>query len=173
MKKIRLKKGAYYTKMKFSVLSAQESAIAAKVLLDIKERHGHCGAEILVAEAVAEDHPLHNKFTWEDSKAAHHWRLQEARQITRSIRIILDPKVPEEDQPEIRAFVHVKADDKEIKFEGDSYLPIIDVFESKTYTQQILDRAMDELRGWQKRYSEYKSVFGAVFEAIDGIDLPE
>ncbi len=61
----------------------QEPANLRDVLLAIREKRGALTPEIVVEEAADPMHPLHHRFTWDDSAAAVKWRLHEAGQLLR------------------------------------------------------------------------------------------
>lgn len=61
--------------------------IYATALAAIEQKHGRLTPALVVQEARDEAHPLHDKFTWDDSAAAIQWREQQAREIIRNARI--------------------------------------------------------------------------------------
>jgi hypothetical protein len=65
------------------------------------DRNGVIDAREMVKAAKAKTHPLHDHFTWDDSKAGQLWRLQEAAQL---IIRVLEP-AEEEEGPEVRAYI--------------------------------------------------------------------
>ena len=69
----------------------------------LRDRDGKIETLLLVREAKKERSPIHGAFEWDDSVAAHQHRLYQARQLIKSINIIV------EDRPE-PAFVHIKID---------------------------------------------------------------
>ena len=60
---------------------------AVQELKDIENRAGKLTPEQVVNAAADEASALHACFTWDDSEAAAKWRLDEAREIIRSVRI--------------------------------------------------------------------------------------
>lgn len=66
---------------------AKRDAIAARL-----EKLAAMGGGRLTPDAVLQDarspkSPLHDQFTWDDSEAATQWRLQQARELIRSVRV--------------------------------------------------------------------------------------
>lgn len=60
-------------------------------------KNGRVTPEQVVAAARDPANPLHEEFEWDDSVAAHQWRLDQARAIIRSVRVTIevqDIKVP-------------------------------------------------------------------------------
>lgn len=60
------------------------------VLREILTEHGELTPRLLVELASDENHPLHNKFHWDDTAAAHKWRLTQAGQLIRSVKVTVD-----------------------------------------------------------------------------------
>lgn len=48
---------------------------------------GHLTAEAVVSDAANPKSPLHSRFEWDNSKAAHEHRLEQARALIRSVRV--------------------------------------------------------------------------------------
>jgi hypothetical protein len=53
------------------------------VLMEIRAKRGMLTPEIVVEEAADPMHPLHHRFTWDDTDAARKWRLHEASSLLR------------------------------------------------------------------------------------------
>ncbi len=55
--------------------------------LDKIQRHngGLLSPAAVVADATPDDSPLHDRFEWDDSKAGHEYRLEQARHIIRAV----------------------------------------------------------------------------------------
>ena len=71
----------------------------------IRERKGgRLRPPDVVKASTAPDSPLHPAFEWNDAKAAHQHRLDQARRLIRSV-IIVRP-----DEPQVPAFLHVKVE---------------------------------------------------------------
>lgn len=80
-------------------------------LAEIRERRGALTAAVVLEEARDPANPLHNRFEWDDSEAAERYRLEQARNIIRSARIVY--KDPTETSPagNIRAYHSVERSD--------------------------------------------------------------
>lgn len=59
-------------------------------LQSIYERHNALTPAIVLDEASKPDHPLHNRFTWDDGEAASKWRLHQAQALIRSVNVVID-----------------------------------------------------------------------------------
>ncbi len=73
-------------------------------LAEIRQRRGVLTAAVVLDEARDPAHPLHDRFEWDDSAAAERYRLEQARNIIRSARIVY--RDPTETSPagNIRAY---------------------------------------------------------------------
>ena len=56
----------------------------------IYDEHGALTPALVVAQAEREDHPLHHRFTWDDSLAARRWRLFQASKLIRSVEVVIE-----------------------------------------------------------------------------------
>ncbi len=63
------------------------SVAAVKEIKALEDRAGKLTPEQVVEAASDESSALHSCFTWDDSEAAARWRLDEARELIRSVRI--------------------------------------------------------------------------------------
>jgi hypothetical protein len=63
--------------------------IRAAACKALENAHGRITAKILVDAARSKTHPLHNDFDWNDKTAAHEHRLDVARGILASVRLII------------------------------------------------------------------------------------
>lgn len=65
-----------------------------KTIIELKriaeENGGLLKPEIVVAEARPRSSPLHSRFTWDNTKAAHEYRLWQARQLIRVVVEVID-----------------------------------------------------------------------------------
>jgi hypothetical protein len=63
-------------------------SLEIQALQALADRHdGRLTPEMVVEAARDPAHPLHERFTWDDAKAGHAHRLNEARHVIRNIRI--------------------------------------------------------------------------------------
>ena len=104
--------------------------------------------------------PLHEKFTWDDSAAAHAYRLWQARELIQvTVRVL--PGSTES----VRAYVSLSDDRSE---EGGGYRCIVSVLSNKATREQMLAEALAELERIERTYknlSELAAVFAAARKA--------
>ena len=66
-----------------------------KELERIYRRDGSLTASVVLKEAAKKNSPLHDHFTWDDSEAAEQWRLVQARNLIKRVKIIAPTGKPE------------------------------------------------------------------------------
>jgi hypothetical protein len=116
--------------------------------------------ERVVDEATDPESPLHDGFEWDDRKGAVEYRLVQARQMLRSCVIAPESSMGASVAPTIRAFVVVNANDSK------GYTSISAAMSEKETRDQVVQRAMRELRQWRERYRDLAE-FAALFEVMD------
>ena len=123
-----------------------------------QEQHGELTPEDVVKDARNPNSPLHSHFEWDDTRAAEQHRLNQARNLIRSVvAIYTSDKKPAQ---RVRAFVHVPE-------KGAPHYRSTDHAMSQTKTRNmVLRRAWRELKAWRDRYRELKE-FSALIETID------
>lgn len=82
--------------------------VVLKELLCVRNQHGKLEAKAVVDAARPLDSPLHNKFEWDDTVAAEHYREGQARRLIRTVRV-----VHQQTQQSYAAFVHVVVEGKQ------------------------------------------------------------
>lgn len=125
----------------------------------------------VVEEAKPESSPLHDYFEWDNKVASQKYRIFQARKLLEHIVVVVEVDGKDED---VRAFLNVavKIGKKKIK---QGYVTVREVQMNKEYHKIVVQNALDELRGWEKRYHQYLrlSIFKPlkpVFKAIKSMD---
>lgn len=116
-----------------------------------KKNDGRLTPEVIVADAEEDASPLHPAFEWDDTVAAHSFRLDQARHLSRSIVIIRDAQP---DAKPIRAFVNICHDGDD----ENSYTSIEVAMADESLRKQVLNAAMKELKAFQNKYREYEEL---------------
>lgn len=116
---------------------------------------------IITPEKVLEDNtemgtPLHDCFEWNDTTAAHKYRIKQAKEIIQTIVFVSD-SAPQ--LSPVRAFVSVSKD----------FHPIKTVLDDKEMKESLLLCAVYELKAFQRKYQTLSELAG-VFKAIDTLD---
>lgn len=58
-------------------------------LAELYETHGHLTPDIVLEDAHDKTSPLHGEFQWDNKLAAHQYRLQQARELIRSVKVTI------------------------------------------------------------------------------------
>lgn len=118
----------------------------------IYDGRGELTPALVVDEARPEDHPLHNRFEWDDAKAGEAWRREQAAQLIRSVKIIYAKtrKGPKD----VRAYTAVRGEQSHQA----NYMPTEEAL-ADDFTRQLILRDMK--REWQafKRRYEHMAEF--------------
>lgn len=122
-------------------------------------RHGQIKPDIVVKDAKSDKSPIHTCFEWNDGKAAHEYRLYQARNLIRSVVIKKEGATRDVYVPK---FVSVKKEDSSER----EYMEIQGMMEDEYSRIQYLRQAYNELLNWKRKYADLEE-FAAVFEAIE------
>jgi hypothetical protein len=107
----------------------------AKELERIRGRRGQLTSEGIVEEAANEKSPIHKAFEWDNSKAAHQYRLDQARTLTRAVVVLKSPEL----EP-------VKAYTLTVHEAGvTEYVPTQIVIQNKEMLSYSINRAISDL----------------------------
>ena len=115
----------------------------------IESKYGVVTAEKVVAKAEDENNVLHNYFEWDNDKAGHLWRKQQARTLIACVEVTYI----NEDKTEpvtVRAFVNTKKDT--------GYQRIEKVVTDIDSYQRLLDKAYDDLRAVRDKYTDLQEI---------------
>lgn len=123
------------------------------------EHNGRLTQEDVVNEAKSEDSPLHPAFEWDNEKAAHQWRLEQAGYMIRHLVVSMETSEGEK-RPAVRAFVNVERD------RDRSYTSLAHAMSDEELRSQVVNKAWAELESWRRRYEEL-SEFAKLFIVID------
>lgn len=123
------------------------------VLEGVRERHGKLTPGALLEDATDESHPLHNRFEWDDTEAAHKYRLSQAHEIIRSFKI-RDVR-PDGRRRDVRQYLPVP---QEAGHQPD-YRPIEEVAADPFLRKLILQQMEREFLTLRRRYEDHREVF--------------
>lgn len=149
-----------------------DAAAAHKELTDIvNSNDGYVIPEDVLSRAEDPDNPLHQHFEWDDDRAAYMHRLEQARNLIRSIEI--RPVVEEgaDEYGNIRAFVSIRqevVDEDGNERERNVYVPTDRAMNDEETRDRVLQRIMFELDSIHRKYNQYQE-FAAVFAAIERV----
>lgn len=124
-----------------------------------RENGGALTPEALLARARSANAATHDHFEWDDTKAAHLHRLDQAGDLIRSIAIDVSRSNIEAPKP-IRAFVSVEQQGER------SYTSVVHAMSDKELRAQVIAKAWADLEAWRQRHAELTE-FAKIFMAID------
>lgn len=127
-----------------------------------QENGGILEPEKVLNDAKDSNSPLHQCFTWNNSKAGAKWRLHEARMLLNQLTIAV--KIEDRPTEEIRGFIHIKTETRK------GYASTTEVLNNRELRKQVVQRAFNELKTWRNKYEVYKE-FDRVISAIDSIRI--
>lgn len=137
----------------------KKSELIRKELLAIAAKNnGLLEPETVVERARPVSSPLHSSFEWDNTEAAHAYRLWQARQL---IRVCVEI-CPMDNKP-IDCFVSLTPD----RNQG-GYRVMTQVLSNKAMREQMLQDALAELQLFQEKYSRLKELAN-VFTAIKSV----
>lgn len=140
-------------------------------LQSIYDQNGHLTASLVVDQARPKDHPLHDRFEWDDSVAGERWRREQARLLIRSVKVTY--KEAGIRKPEVlgRAFHAIPPESEDDQLEdGESreydFYSAEDVAASPVMTAVLLAAMEREWKALKARYAHFAE-FAAMIEGDD------
>jgi hypothetical protein len=137
------------------------SSIKDELTQIYNEHNGRVPPEAVVEFARDENTALHAEFEWDDTEAAHQFRLEQARKIIR-----LNIEVLETPNGNVRmpVFVSLVSDRRG----GGGYRALTDVMSNAEMRAQLLQQAIDELQRVRRKYESLREL-APVFAALDRV----
>lgn len=119
-------------------------------------KNNELSAEIIVEKAKDKNNPLHDLFEWNDTEAAHSFRLYQARVLVNEVRVVIDNQ-------EYYAFenVVVKAS---ISNNGSQtqtlrlYKPVVEILSDEEMRKQVVRAALNHLSYWERQNAKYSEL---------------
>ncbi len=146
--------------------SDQDAQVIGPILLQLERDHGEVTKGLVLTEARRKSSPLHEHFLWDDAKAAEQHRLDQAAQMIRSIKIIVE--ITGGETVKTRLLVNVSQDGQRV------YRSVNAVIADPALCTQVIAEAQDGLRSWREKYDSYRKMFrqfrdqfADVFESIE------
>lgn len=130
-------------------MNEEERTVIEAELRKIEQRDGVITPPAIVEAARSETSPLHSHFQWDNSKAAHEYRLWQARQL---IAIVIFERAPNETQ---RTFTSVIIEEKTATGESQlvrAYVNTERVLDDPNLRAQVVRQAIVEARRWARKY---------------------
>src|SRR3990167_3299279 len=129
-------------------LNEANRKVTAAKFLKAHFKDGELDAKSVLDLARPKSSPIHNYFTWEDTKAAEAYRLMQARQLISCV-------VVEIKGVEVRKYTTPVV----VNDTGDKYYVDVQVArKAPDIWAQVLDRALADLVSWKQRYGNLKEL---------------
>jgi len=134
----------------------------------LESEHGGITNKLLLAEASHPKSVFHNEFEWDDTKAAHRYRLRQASKLIRWIKIELvyiGDRKPRTLDLTMRAYHSVK------NAEGQrQYVHVNRVRDNLVFRQQLIDACLDEGRRWALKAKAFEELENCAIATLDAIE---
>jgi hypothetical protein len=137
------------------------SSIKEELTQIYNEHNGRVPPEAVVNFARDENTALHAEFEWDDTEAAHQFRLEQARKI---IRLNIDVIETPNGNVRMPVYVSLVSDRRG----GGGYRALTDVMSSAEMRAQLLQQAIDELQRVRRKYESLRELT-PVFAALDRV----
>jgi len=128
----------------------------------LRDRRGLILPSSVVEAARSSRSPLHKYFDWNDNKAAHEWRLQQARYLIRQCVEVIE--LVKDKPQDIHVFVSLPSE----RNKKGGYRLMVDVLNDEERCGKMLQAALDELMRVRNKYANLREL-ASIFEAIDRV----
>ena len=127
----------------------------------VYDEHGRLTPANVVDTARPAEHPLHDRFEWDNEVAGEAYRLEQARRLIRSVRVVYREADEKESARTVRAF-HAIRDE-----EGTAYRPVEEVQESPLLTKLLLQDMEREWKQLMRRYGQFEEFLKLVRDDLE------
>lgn len=115
----------------------------------IYDEHKRLTPSLVVDAARDKAHPLHARFEWDNAIAGEKYRLDQARDLIRSVRVVYREADEREGARTIRAY-HAVRDD-----EGVAYRPAEEIAESPFLSKLLVQQMELEWKQLHRKYAQF------------------
>lgn len=130
-----------------------EPTIAQRILALVRP-DGRVEAEDVVSAASDPDHPLHDRFEWDDAEAGRKFRLVQARLLIRACVSYEAPNIP------VRVFASLSTET--------GYRPLSMIVRDPGLRDQLIADAAKDMAVFKQRY-QHIAELGGVIRAMDAV----
>jgi len=127
--------------------------VVRDVLVKLEDENGCLTPELLVEKAAKANHPLHDCFEWDDSAAAKSWRIEQARALIRSVRLVVTI-----DKVEFSTVRYVR--DPRVSSEEQGYVGIPSALQDADLAQQIIRQEFSRAEAALQRAEDVAKALG-------------
>jgi hypothetical protein len=134
-------------------------------LLAIRDKHGELTGEVVVQESAPEDAPLHDRFEWDDAKAGHLYRVEQARGLIRSVTVEYTDR--DGASAQTRALISVSRTDG--KPSDRTYQPVEDVAQNPELASWVRHEMERDIARLIARYKNFSGFVEALEKAVQQV----
>jgi hypothetical protein len=116
--------------------------------------------EQIVEKATDESTELHKCFEWDDSAAAHKYRLSQAQGIVRCL-VLVNEKVEDKELPKVRAIVSTN-------MRENTYEPVKITIRKVDSYERLKAEALRELEAFRKKYAVIEEI-GDIIDELEAV----
>ena len=128
-------------------------------LMDLREKQGYLTPRVVVDDARPPTSQLHDRFEWDDSVAGEKYRLDQARDLIRSVKITYVE--PNGKVARTRAFISIESPERQ------EYFPAEEVRDDPMMSALALRTAEREWRSLFTRYRHLEEFLALVQQDLD------
>ena len=133
-------------------LSVQDAQIYGEHIDNLTQKTGYVTPLVILKDAKDKKSPLHVFFDWDDTEAAHKWRIEQAKYLLRHITVEI---INDGETQTIRHFHSVVVQGKIDEPPCNVYVTTDTILTDKDKRAQVVAHALRELKGWMQRYEQY------------------
>jgi hypothetical protein len=141
-------------------LNGNKDEIGAR-LDELADEKGNLTPEDVLEDAEDESSPLHDCFEWDDTEAAHQYRLQQARYVIRAFEVVYKDK--EDDEIVVVKFVNTGD-----RTNSEPYRDVFKLMSDKQHRERYVRMVLRKLKVLRMRYRNIKEL-ADIFDAIDRV----
>ena len=134
------------------IISEQLSGLSPAAIKELERiaamNDGSLKAESIVDRARDPKNPLHDRFEWDDARAGHEFRLEQARSLIRHVKVTYITE--EERTVRVRNFV----------YQDGGYRKTATVLTRKDSREELLDQALTEMEAFARKYAALEELSG-------------
>lgn len=115
---------------------------------------GELTPDAVVRAAASPDHPLHDRFTWDDTAAAVSWRRQQARVLIASVQVIIQRTTARGVRD-----VSVRRYASTVRHDRRQYVPVSEIELDPEMSAMVLAEINVQLASLRRKYQAYGALF--------------
>ncbi len=127
-----------------------DTATLREILRDIYQQHRRLRPEDVVEAARPAEHPLHNRFEWDDRIAGEEYRRHQAQRLIRSVRIRYADADEHRPARRVREWHSIQRTD------GNAYHPVDEIVDDDMARTLLLRDMARDWKALRRRYAEFE-----------------